>query len=93
MDEDNYQSLCNTENTLWAITQSLEDLGDFNKIINNVKWKELGITKRTFIGWWKLYKSEESQRKIEEQKMNKHIQNVQLVLNKLTSDERTLLGF
>jgi adenylosuccinate synthase len=91
--ESDLDHLKNIENILVGISYSLEELDSFNKVISNVNWNKINIKKKDFTGWWNNHKNGEEKRKLEEIRMQKHIQDVNLVLAKLTQSERNLLGF
>lgn len=62
------------------------------KILEEVDWKEAGITERQLYNWWNQHKKKDKERHIREQVQARRNAIKKTALAKLTDEERRALG-
>lgn len=64
----------------------------FAQYIDCIDWKEAGVTKREFLGWWEDHKEKDRKRLAAMEKQLKEIKIRKEALAKLTDEEKKILG-
>ena len=80
------------EAALCAISRVLEDAGHLGKTLDMIDWKEAGITKRQFRIWWAEHKQADEDRRAAATDAQVLEDKKTAANNKLTAEERALLG-
>lgn len=79
--------------SLCAVLTLLEkDPGGFALMLKQIDWKEAGVSKREFLGWWEDHKEEDAKRR---ERMAEQLREIKVrkdALAKLTDEEKKVLG-
>ncbi len=80
------------EAMLCAVMTSLEAGRNTTHVLNDVNWKEAGVTKDQLLSWWKRHKDQDRKRRVAEAEEQARKAARKLALAKLTPYERKALG-
>jgi hypothetical protein len=76
---------------LCALANALESRGELHEWLHYVDFREAGVTREWFIGWWTEHKAEDARRKAREQEDRDRQAARARALAKLTAEERAAL--
>jgi len=77
---------------LCGIASTLEKQNCLQQVLDSVDWCEVGITRQIFDVWWAEHKQRDSVRRNAEQARRDHKQRRQEALDRLSPEDRRLLG-
>ena len=77
---------------LCGIFTVLERNGILNKILEQVDWKEVGVSRVSTERWWKRHKEDDVARRKRENQQKLLKQKKQEALNRISPEDRKLLG-
>ena len=90
--DEQYTQLKRAEAALCAINSTLETLGYLEDILGRINWDKAGVSKKQFMAWWSEHKKQDEARKRTEDAIRATEAKRLAALNKLTLEERALLG-
>lgn len=77
---------------LCAVFTVLEKEKQLDKVLANVDWKEAGVPPKYISAWWDKHKIADEMRRTREKREQEKKRKRDAVLQKLTLEERKLLG-
>ena len=77
---------------LCGVFTVLENRGELASVLNQVDWKEVGVSKASTIAWWERHKEEDRQRRQREAAETARKKARRAVLSKLSPAEKKILG-
>lgn len=78
--------------SLCAVLTALSLRGRLNVVLEDIDWKEAGLSKDDLFRWWEAHQVADQQRRLREKSDAERKQMQQEALAKLTDDERRILG-
>lgn len=77
---------------LCAVFSALQRRGLLDQILDEIDWKEAGVTRQGTLSWWKQHQVEDAERRQREKKEKERQAKRSAVLNKLSVEEKKILG-